>query len=209
MQTADNYEEMKNRMALSFLRYDQAALIRKYALDADEDYLYLRFVSRGYRLSRRMGQVEGSDDGFQTVLPANYNEAMSIYDVLCYPQTAPRASEKLVSLASLSKIQGGSLSQKGGFFQSAADFFDRDVPALRRACEALGGKALSGGDAAFELALFPFLPVVLRFWQSDEEFPASLQFLLPENVLSFMHYETMMFALSHVADRLTQLIAQN
>ena len=110
----------------------------------------------------------------------------------------------LVSLSSLSKIQGGSLAQKGGFFQSAADFFDRDVPALRRACEALGGTAPDGGDAAFELALFPFLPVVLRFWRSDEEFPASLQFLLPENVLSFMHYETMMFALSHVADRLRQ-----
>ena len=206
MQTADNYEEMKNRMAVSFLQHDSDALIRKYALRADEAYLYLRFVSRDYRLSRRTGQVEGSDDGFQTIIPANYNEAMSIYDVLCYPQNAPRASEKLVSLSSLSKIQGGSLAQKGDFFQHAADFFDRDVPALRRACEALGGKALSGGDAAFALALFPFLPVVLRFWRSDEEFPASLQFLLPENMLSFMHYETMMFALCHVVDRLTQLI---
>ncbi len=98
MQTADNYEEMKNRMARSFLRYDADALIRKYALAADEDDLYLRSVSRDYRLSRRTGQVEGSDDGFQTAVPANDNEAMSIYDVLCYPQTAPRASEKLGKL---------------------------------------------------------------------------------------------------------------
>ena len=207
MKTVSNYEEMKNRMALSFLQYDQDVLIRKYALAADEEFLYLRFVSREYRLSRRTGQVEGSDNGFQTVFPADYNEAMSIYDVLCYPQDAPRASEKLVSLSSLSKIQSGSLSRKGGFFQSAADLFDRDVPALRRACEALGGTALEGGDAAFELALFPFLPVVLRFWRSDEEFPASLQFLLPENMLSFMHYETMMFALSHVVERLRQRMA--
>lgn len=93
------------------------------------------------------------------------------------------------------------------FFQSAADFFDRDVPALHASCWALGGTALDGADAAYELALFPFLPVVLRFWRSDEDFPASLQFLLPENMLSFMHYETMMFALSHVVDRLMQRIS--
>lgn len=204
---ADNYEEMKNRMALSFLQHDSDALIRKYALRADEAYLYLRFFSRDYRLSRRTGQVEGSDDGFQSVIPANYNEAMRSFDVLCYPPSAPRASGNFVSLASLSKIQGGSLAQKGGFFQSAADFFDRDVPALHAACWAMGGTALDGADAAYELALFPFLPVVLRFWRSDEDFPASLQFLLSENMLSFMHYETMMFALSHVVDRLMQRIS--
>ena len=120
---ADNYEEMKNRMALSFLQHDSDALIRKYALRADETYLYLRFFSRNYRLSRRTGQVEGSDDGFQSVIPANYNEAMRIYDVLCYPPSAPRASGNFVSLASLSKIQGGSLAQKGGFFFRARRTF--------------------------------------------------------------------------------------
>ena len=208
MQTADNYEGMKNRMALSFLQHDPDALIRKYDLAADEAYLYLRFVSRDYRINRRTGQVEGSDNGFRTVLPANYNEAMSIYDILCYPPSAPHASCNFVSLASLSKIQGGNLARKDDFFQHAADFFDRDLPALHAACKALGGTAIEGGDAAYKLALFPFLPVVLRFWQSDEDFPASLQFLLPENMLSFMHYETMMFALSHVIDRLTQQMAE-
>ena len=120
---ADNYEEMKNRMALSFLQHDSDAFIRKYALRADEAYLFLRFFSRDYRLSRRTGQVEGSDDGFQSVIPANYNEAMSIYDVLCYPPSAPRASGNFVSLASLRKSQGGSLAQKGGFFSERGGLF--------------------------------------------------------------------------------------
>ena len=43
------------------------------------------------------------------------------------------------------------------------------------------------GDAAYELSLFPFLPLILRFWDSNED---------------YMHYETLMFAISHLLNRL-------
>ena len=43
------------------------------------------------------------------------------------------------------------------------------------------------------MLLFPFLPVVLRFWDADEEFPASMQILTDRNILDFMRYETLMF----------------
>lgn len=56
----------------------------------------------------------------------------------------------------------------------------------------------------YELALFPFLPVIVRFWESDEEFPASLQILTDKNMLDYMHYETVMFALSHLMSRLKE-----
>ena len=37
--------------------------------------------------------------------------------------------------------------------------------------------------------------MILRFWESDDEFPASLQILVDKNILDFMHYETLMFAI--------------
>lgn len=44
--------------------------------------------------------------------------------------------------------------------------------------------------------------MILRFWDSDEEFPATLQLLVDKNILDYMHYETLMFALSYLLDRL-------
>ena len=52
------------------------------------------------------------------------------------------------------------------------------------------------------MKLFSFLPVIVRFWDSDEEFPATLQLLADKNILDYMHYETLMFALSYLLDRL-------
>ena len=44
--------------------------------------------------------------------------------------------------------------------------------------------------------------MIVRFWDSDEEFPATLQLLADKNILDYMHYETLMFALSYLLDRL-------
>lgn len=57
---------------------------------------------------------------------------------------------------------------------------------------------------AHELQLLPFLSVIVCFWDSDEEFPASLQILVDKNILKYMHYETVMFAISHLLKRLKE-----
>ena len=58
------------------------------------------------------------------------------------------------------------------------------------ACEKLGGVPVGKADVGYQLQLFEFLPVRLNFWNSDEEFPASLRLLWDFNLLDFMHYET-------------------
>lgn len=78
-----NYETMKDRMSSHFLEYDQEKMIRKFALEHDEKYLYIFFVGRKYRINRITGGITWSVDEFQTEENANYNEAMTIYDVLC------------------------------------------------------------------------------------------------------------------------------
>ena len=69
---------------------------------------------------------------------------------------------------------------------------------------ALSGKELKKGDVSFELELFPFLPIAIYFWEADDEFPASLQVLADKNILDYMHYETLMFALTHLFCRLKE-----
>ena len=199
-----NYEKMKNSVNDSFLQYDQENMIRKFSLQHDSDYLYITFIERTYRINRHTGIILWSDDHFQTTHDANYNEIMTIYDVLCYSKENCHLSHEFVNLNSLSTVRTGNLTANSSFFQRTADSFNQNTEALRRACENLSGKPLSKGDVAFELQLFSFLPVIIRFWEADEEFPASLQILVDKNTLDYMHYETLMFALSHLFDRIRE-----
>lgn len=197
-----NYEKMKNSMAEMFLRYDQEIMARKFGLDQDENYLYICCLNRSYRISRKTGQVTWSDDEFLTERKADYNEAMTIYDVLCCSEDNCSLTGEWVNAGSLSAIRAGNLKKGPDFFKDAAEPFAGKAQALSRSCEALGGKKLEKGDVAYEFQLFPFLPVILRFWDLDEEFPASMQILVDKNILKYMHYETLMFAVSHLLNRL-------
>ena len=193
-----NYEKMKNEMAGAFLRYDQEQMIRRFSLKSDAAYLYLTFVGREYRIDRRSGAVQqvcavGARE-------ADYNEAMTIYDVLCYAKAGCHPAGTFVNINNLSSIRTGSLSRNESFFQKTGDFFQGKTALFSSACKALGGTEEKGGDAAFRLEMFPFLPMILRFWDADDEFPASLQILVDRNILSYMHYETMMFAISHIME---------
>lgn len=62
------------------------------------------------------------------------------------------------------------------------------------------------GDAAFLLYPFSFLPITLQYWEADEEFPANLKFMFDENILSYMHFETTFFMVSHLLGRVRELM---
>ena len=193
-----NYEKMKNDMADVFLKYDQKEMIRKFSLESNQKYLFIHFAGKKYRIHRYTGAVSWSKDSFQTEEKAGYNEVMTIYDVLCYSKKNCCLANEWVNVGSLSAVQGGTLAKGSNFFQNAGEYFDGKTEALARACEALQGRKLNKGDVAYELDLFPFLPLILRFWESDEDFPASLQILVDKNILDYMHYESLMFAITHM-----------
>ena len=65
------------------------------------------------------------------------------------------------------------------------------------------------GDVSYKIPLFDFLPVILQFWDADEEFDSVLKFMWNENILDYMHYETTFFAASHLLSRLTELAGVN
>lgn len=199
-----NYERMRDAAAAAFLSYDQEKMIRKFSLSHDENALYLEFVARLHRIDRQTGVVTWSEDGFRTQRKADYNAAMTIYDVLCDAGDDCCLAHEWVNIASMSAIQGGTLAKGGNLFLDTGKDFTGRTAALACACRALGGKSAEKGDVAYELALFPFLPLLLRFWDADEDFPASLQLLVDRNTLRYLHYETLMFALTHLLSRLRE-----
>jgi hypothetical protein len=61
----------------------------------------------------------------------------------------------------------------------------RDEARLRAAADAIGGRPVAGGDAAYDFDMFPRLRLRLVWHAPDEEFPASATILLPQNIESF------------------------
>jgi hypothetical protein len=57
------------------------------------------------------------------------------------------------------------------------DLFGRDRHGFASACQKWGGIPVEGGDVAFELLVFPRLPVRMLLWLKDKEFPARLTYL--------------------------------
>ena len=200
-----NYEITKKKTARQFLQYDQETMIRKYHLEHDEESLYLTFVSQLYRIDRTSGLVERCAAGALLKKEAGYDEDMSIYDILCYAKENCSLSGKYCLTNSLKGIVRTSVGHPGdGSFQKEKIYFDKETDKLSEACRKLGGVPAGKGDVAYRIQVFPFLPVIFQFWNSDEDFEAEIQFLWDENTLQYMHFETLWYVMSHIVRRLVE-----
>lgn len=200
-----NYEIMRNQMRREFVKYDQDRMIRKFSLRNDESYIYIVFLFREYRIDRITGVVEWSEDGFSTSIEADYNESMTIYDVLCYSKDDCCLSG---NYCPVNMLKGTVKSSNVGsnMFQKSADGFNGKLKALETVCGIWGEKLNLNGDVAAKLYPFSFLPVIIQYWEADEEFPANLKFMFDENILDYMHFETIFFMMGHIVKRIQDMM---
>ena len=206
----NNYEIMRNQARSYFLDFDQNEMIRKFDLEHDDEYLYIRFYGRPYRIGRRTGIVEWSENQFQTFTVGDYNECMTIYDILCYCKPERSLSGEYAPSSSLKGIvyTGMNAGCSTGSNETAR-FFDAHVSQLEQACLALGGIPEGSGDLAFRIPMFDFLPVRFSFWRSDEDFPPEVRMLWDTHVLQFLHFETLFYAAGHLLKRMEEQIRQS
>ena len=204
MERISNYEITKHRVQGDFLKYNQEKMIQKFGLKHDEDYLYICFIGRLYRIHRRTGLLEWSEDDFETCVEGDFNEALTIYDLLCDSKAECQAANDYINLRSLSSIQGSAKSLGDGLFHGKDKVFDHKEEFLSKICEKLGGKKAGKGDVAYEIPLFDFLKCRIQFWNSDEDFDAQMQIFMDKNILDFIRYETVWYAVGHLMRRLME-----
>lgn len=202
-----NYETMRDRMEVEFAKYDQQEMIRKFSLRHDDAFLYIPFVGRNYRIHRKTGRVEWYSADADAYIHAGYNESMTIFDVLAWSKPDCRLSGRFVPVSDLPGTTK-SASAAGNLFAGQSGAFAGHCEALREACRKLGGTPGTIGDVSSTIPLFEFLPVVLQFWDADEEFGAVLKFMWDYNATEFMHFETIAFATMHLIDRLKEIMAK-
>ena len=203
MEKQDNYEIMKHKMQTDFASHDLDGVREEWELESDDEALTLTLLCRQYRIDRCSGAVLWHFNG--TVREADYNVSMTLFDILTRPRQ--QASREMMPISAFSTVHTAAVPAVS-FFDRTAKHFEHRCAALSAACERLGGIPYGRGDVSYLLPVFRDLCVAVRFWDSDEEFGPELSFLCDGNILRFMHFETMMFLLCYVAERLTELAAE-
>lgn len=198
-----NYEITRDRVEQAFTRYDQAAMIEKFHLEHDADFLYIRFLSAPYRIGRSTGRVERLERSGP--VHAGFNETMTIFDVLCESKPDCRLSGQFVRVNDLDGIPR-TARLGDNLFDGSARAFTHRTDALRFACERLGGTAGTVGDVSYQIPLFDFFPVMLQFWDGDDEFEAVLKIMWDRRTLDFMRYETTWYAAGRLLERLEEMM---
>ncbi len=81
---------------------------------------------------------------------------------------------------SLREIEGGQFYHQafqGYSGDRVAKHFGNDIEGFRRAAERAGGERRALGDAAYSFLALPRVPLVVVYWQGDEEFSPTAQVL--------------------------------
>ncbi len=198
----NNYALQVERARRSFLTWDQAAMCARLGLTMTDEYIPLRFFGAEHRVRRADAAVLGPDGA-----PASFGAAMAIYDALARGN-APTLRGEFVPTAALHGIQG-THSVHEDLHSSAARRFAGKTAALERALIARGGRKWGKGDVSYVVDVFDFFPVCVRFWDADDEFPASLQFLWDANALDFLCYETLWYVMGELTAQLDEVVKKD
>lgn len=199
-----NYDRQVDIGRRIFMEYDQDKIIRRYELLADEHWIYLDYLDASYRISRENGKIEEQQKENCWKECRSYDTVMTIYDLLCYAKgdTAPVLYG---AWQTLENFAVGSSPGTGAFTKKYAKQFRNSAEKLKAACKKLGGimqKPMARADVTCLIPVTSFFPVLLQFWDGDEEFDPELVLLWDKNSNQFLHFETMFYLQGDLLDRI-------
>ena len=198
-----NYDLQVDMAKKIFLEYDQDMLIRKFSLDADDRWIFLLYLNTPCRISRTTGAVEElTEDRWQEC--RDFSTVMTIYDLLCHAKGV-HAPVLIGQWCTVGTFVVTGVTETETFTKKYAKVFDGHLPALKAACESLGGvlqPKMAGADLTCRFPVTPYFPVLLQFWEGDEEFPPKLLLLWDRNTEAFMHFETTFYLQGDLLNRL-------
>ena len=200
---ASNYDLQVDIAKRIFLEYDQELLIRKFRLEADPQYLYLTYLNTPCRIGRKSGGIEERVNGVWKEC-RSFSTVMTVYDLLCYHrgETAPPLFGKWCAVGTF-VVTG--VTDTETFTKKYAAKLDGRVAQLKLAAQSLGGillERMAGADVTCRFPVTPFFPVLLQFWEGDDEFPPKLLLMWDRNTDSFMHFETTFYLQGDLLERL-------
>ena len=197
-----NYDRLNENWRNLFLQMDHEELARRFRLKTDDGALYITFYDREYRLDRRSGAVTEAEN---PDAPVSFDESMSILNMLYYSRPGASVSGRFVPFRDVKGASPFAPAFEKSVASGLAAPFEGRLDALKRACEALGGEKIPQGDAGYILRAFDFMPVMLVFWDGDDEFAAQANLLFDAHITDFTHEESVCCIAGALMHRLQEL----
>lgn len=197
----NNYDRMLLAARQRFLEYDSAQLGQKPGVTDLGSELATCFLGQQTIIRKADGQIliDGRNAGF--------GEGLSVLDWLCDRKPDAAASMEFCPIGSLPGVYvgGGNLSMD---MPGLAQAIHENPDGFRTACTKMGAEPQNMGDIGFRLRIFPDLPMCLKFYFGDEEFPPQLTLLWDKNTLRFVRYETTYYIAGCLQKRLLELMGR-
>lgn len=197
----DNYEMTLQNAMKRFCSYDMAVLSQKSGVTDGGEYLQTRFFGMKTKIRKKTGEIVVDGQ------PADFCEGLSVFDWLCDRKENAKASGEFCPVSSLPgvMVRGSGLSMCA---PELAKGIDNNPEKFKKIIYQMGGKVINIGDFGAKIEIFPELPMQIKFYYSDEEFPPKIIFLWDKNILDFVRYETIYYICGTLKKHLLKLMKQ-
>lgn len=194
-----NYEISLHNAMKRFCSCDMTVLSQKSGVTDRGAYLETRFFGMETKICKKTGNVTLNGEN------ADFCEALSVFDWLCDGKADAKASGRFCPVSSLPGVfvRGSGLMMKS---PELSESIHHNPDKFREICLKMGGKMLDIGDMGAEIEIFSGLPMELKFYFGDAEFPPDITFLWDENILQFVRYETVYYIAATLQKHLNSYI---
>ena len=187
MNHANHYEELYEKWRGIYLAMDRAELKERFHLRADSGAHYITYYQQEYRLDQQDGSLTLCSDPNRRV---SFHMAVSIYTLFHYAKPDAFVCGRFVPFREVKRAAPFDPAFQRTIVAPFCKTFNGHADLLRRACERLGGQSVQRGDVGYIIHAFDWMPVMMIFWDGDDEFDAQATLLFDANITDFIHEES-------------------
>lgn len=201
MNHTDHYEELYEKWRGIYLAMDRAELKERFHLRADSGAHYITYYQQEYRLDQQSGSLTLSGDPNRQ---APFSMAMSIYTLFYYAKPDAFVCGRFVPFREVKRAAPFAPAFQRMIVDPFCKAFNGRADLLRQACERLGGQPVPQGDVGYIIHAFDCMPLMMLFWDGDDEFDAQATLLFDANITDFIHEESVVEVGADLVSRLRE-----
>lgn len=201
MEYTDNYQALMDKWQSIIAGMDLRLFKERYQMEEDEAFWYLIYFHQKYAIDKRTAKIHlvGQEEH-----EMGFNELMCIYHMFYYCKEDAGTSGNFVPFRLVKRAAPFEAAYQRTILHPLQEVFDGHAAELKKACEALGGTPIRQGDVGYQIMAACGIPLIITFWDGDDEFPAQANILFDDNITSYLHEETVVSLAAELARRLTE-----
>ena len=185
--TLSNYEKNCRAWQERFRAMDQERLLAIIpGLEREGGELTLCHFGEKFAVDAATGAIRS----LESEEPVSATVRLNIYTLFGYASPLAHFQDDWVPFRQLRNTGVFQTAFQNGILTPFVATFTGRLPQLRRALEAMGGKALPCSDAGYQVEAFACIPMRVLFWEGDDEFPAQANLLFDRSATDFIHSES-------------------